>query len=177
MLCSVQLFTSASNSAQAALRSASLSSSSSLWSSRDSCSWKDTIWSLQISNSSARTSSWETESHSVLLVSFCVRQLCIIFFKKIKTVASPLAQQQWFSCFSWSLGCPAGLAQMCKVQSVQRGWSASQSAADPPLDWTKTAWSPGDHRSFPPWCPGHENWLLCYSLNHWAAYMSTRSQM
>lgn len=54
-----QLLTSASYSSQAALRSASLSSSSSLWSSRDSCSWKDTIWSLQVCSSCASTKSWQ----------------------------------------------------------------------------------------------------------------------
>lgn len=59
MRLATQLLTSASYSSQAALRSASLSSSSSLWSSRDSCSWKDTIWSLQVCSSCASTKSWQ----------------------------------------------------------------------------------------------------------------------
>lgn len=62
--------TSALYSAQAALRSDSLSSSSTLWSSRDSCSWKDTIWSLLEFSSSVRIFSWGTKqkSHSILPV-------------------------------------------------------------------------------------------------------------
>lgn len=50
-------FFSASYSAQAAFRSSSLKASSSLWSSKESCSWYPTIWSLKLWSSSARTGS------------------------------------------------------------------------------------------------------------------------
>lgn len=79
-----------------------------------------------------------------------VCMVCVIL------LALPAAPQKCFFCSYWRLGCPKGLAWTCKVQSARKAWNASRSVAGPPLDRTKTAWSPGGRRSSPPWCPDDE---------------------
>lgn len=144
-----QLLTSASYSSQAALRSASLSSSSSLWSSRESCSWKDTIWSLQVCSSCASRKSWEaTETLEKLLVPEV---------PEAPLPHVPVASLSCSFCSYWASTSPAGPAWTCRVPSAHWGWSASQSVAGPPPGWPETAWSPDGHRSSPPWCPGGGN--------------------